>query len=545
MGIRVIRSTRRKTYRRWWYGEYRENGKLYRVKLDVRVAGKPPSTFAAKDEGDTLFEASKAKAQRAFDDFMLSRQQKGNAEGLLESLIEAKTGEKVSYVRMDELAELWNGLARTRELAERRKRDNACVINHFAKFCGREYLYQVSTSDVVAYFNEIRKRLAWSSVKSHMSILSGAFNRFLPNGCSNPFKKIIKRDTSEEAGTIHRIPLTNEQIEKVRELARRDEMLYGIFVCGLATGARLKDICFMKKSDIDLKDGFVSFVAAKTRTRCDLPLFDEFRSLCEGIINSSDPDEPLLFPDAARMYEHNYSGLIRRGKLLFAHALFDEVEEKCDDATLVVNGAPLPPKTFDEIMELIDEQRYSPSKTQRMKEVCERYVKRNQSYRQIIRETGIAKGCVCSYMSEIERLTGDKIIRFEKGKSKTHSLLARTRIKRKSTNRAVSTYGWSCLRPTFCVMAIESGVEPKQIMLAVGHKQFSTTLTYYNNPTREHQKQMWLKKVGGTPMGGMDGKVAIESALASLSSSDLMQLMEKIQRLLPINAENAITSRAS
>ena len=540
MGIRIIRKG--KSYRRWWYGEYREGGKLFRVKLDVKVSGKPPESFSCKDTGDNAFEVSKAKAQSAFDDFMESRQQKGNAEGLLENLIKSKTGEKVSYVRMDELAELWNGLARTRELAERRKRDNACVINRFGKFCGREYLYQVSAADVIAYFNEIRKTLAWSSVKSHMSILSGAFNRFLPNGCSNPFKKIIKRDTSEEAGTIHRIPLTNTQIEKVRELARKDEMLYNIFVCGLSTGARLKDICFMKKSSIDLKDGFVTFVAAKTRTRCDLPLFDEFRNLCEGIIHSSDPNEQLLFPEAARMYEHNYSGLIKRGKLLFAHALFDNVTETNDNATLIVDGAPLPPKTYDEIMALIDEQHYSSSKTERMKDVYERYVKCNQSYRQIMDATGIAKGCICEYMSELEKLSGDKLIRFEKGKSKTRSMLARTRIKRKSTNRAVSAYGWSCLRPTFCVLAIESGVESKQIMLAVGHKQFSTTLTYYNNPTREHQKQMWLKKAAGTPMGAVSGKDIIESALANLSPKELAKLAEKIQGLLPIESKCEVKS---
>ena len=149
MGIRIIRKG--KSYRRWWYGEYRESGKLFRIKLDVKVSGKPPESFSSKDEGDKAFEISKAKAQSAFDDFMESRQQKGNAEGLLENLIKSKTGEKVSYIRLNELADLWNGLARTRELAERRKRDNACVINRFEKFCKREFLYQVSMADVIAY----------------------------------------------------------------------------------------------------------------------------------------------------------------------------------------------------------------------------------------------------------------------------------------------------------------------------------------------------------------------------------------------------------
>jgi len=528
MGIRIIRKGR--SCRRWWYGEYRDGGKLCRIKLDVKVSGKPPESFSSKDEGDNAFEISKAKAQAAFEDFMESRQQKGNAEGLLEALITSKTGEKVSYVKLNELADLWNGLARTRELSDRRKADNAFVMNSFAEFCGREYLYQVSSADVIAYFNKIRGNLAWSSVKSRMSILSGAFNRFLPHGCANPFKKFIKRDTSEDAATIHRVPLTNVQIDKVRALARKDEMLYGIFVCGLCTGARLKDICFMKKSSIDLKDGFVTFVAAKTGTMCDLPLFEEFRNLCESIINTSDPDEPLLFPEAARMYLYNYSGLVRRGKLLFAHALFDE-EVKDEDETLIVDGSPLPMKTHDEVVKLIDEQRYAESKTARMKEVYERYVMRNQSYRTIMAETGFSKGTICEYMMALEELTGDKIIRFAKGASKTRALLARTRIKRKSTARSVSAYGWSCLRPTFCELAIESGVDSKQIMLAVGHKQFSTTLTYYNNPTREHQKQMWLKKASGSSIGMNVGNM--DSSLKHLSSEELAQLLKKIQALLP------------
>ena len=153
MGIRILRKG--KTYRRWWYGEFRENCKLKRVKLTVRVVGEPPISFSTHDEGDARFEVSKAKAQKAFEDFMLSRQQKGNAEGLLESLIESKTGEKVSYARLDSLVNLWNGMARTRELSEERQKNNAYVINDFAKFCGKEYLYQVTAKDVKGYFVKI------------------------------------------------------------------------------------------------------------------------------------------------------------------------------------------------------------------------------------------------------------------------------------------------------------------------------------------------------------------------------------------------------
>ena len=529
MGVRIIRNGR--TYRRWWYGEYRDGGKLCRVKLDVRVSGKPPSSFSAKDEGDTLFETSKAKAQKSFEDFMLSRQQKGNAEGLLESLIASKTGEKVSYVRLDALADLWNGLARTRELSEGRMQNNTFVINGFAKFCGREYLYQVTASDVIRYFNDIRKRLAWSSVKSRMSLLSGAFNRFLPHGCANPFKRLLKRDTTEDAAIIHRVPLTDVQIDKVRELARQDEMLYNLFACGLCTGARLKDICFMRKENIDLKEGFVSYIASKTGTRCELPLFDELRGICEGIIHSTSPNEPLLFPDAATMYEHNRSGLVHLGKMLFAKALFADSISDADE-TLIVDGEPIPPKTHDEVFALIDGQNFTAEKVERMKMVYERYAMNGESYRSIVAETGISKGTVCGYMMELEKLTGDKIIRFEKGKSKRRAMLAKTRIIRESTHRAVSAYGWSCLRPTFCLKAIESGVNPKQIMLAVGHKQYSTTLTFYNNPTREHQKQMWLKKASTKASKAPSDSAAVIALLSRLKPSQLSLIAEKLQTML-------------
>ena len=517
MGIRIMRKG--DGFRRWWYGEFREGGKLNRIKLTVRVAGKPPSSLSAKDEGDTAYEVSKAKAQKAFDDFMASRQQKGNAEDIMETLIESKTGEKVTYVRLNELADLWNSMVRTRELTEGRMQNNAFVINDFAKFSKCEYLYQVTPNMVQLYFTQIRQRLAWSSVKSRMSLLSGAFNRFLPHGCLNPFKTILKRDSSEDAATIHRAPLTDTQIAKLKEYAQHDELLYPLVICGLSTGARLKDICLMRKDSIDLKEGFVTFVAAKTHTLCEIPLFNEFRKVCEDIIYSSDPTEPLLFPDAATMYIHNKSGIIRRGKILFAKALFAD-SIKGEEPTMIENGEPLPPKTADEIYALIDAQNYQPQKVVQMKEVYRLYTAEGKSFRVIEAETKLSRGTICGYMAEIEELTNERIVRFEKGTSTTRKLLAKTRIVRKSTNRAVSAYGFASLRATFCRLAIENGVDAKQIMNAVGHKQFKTTMTFYNNPTREHQKQLWMRKV--------EGAKAITADSMPSALQDAVMLMGKL-----------------
>ena len=192
------------------------------------------------------------------------------------------------------------------------------------------------------------------------------------------------------------------------------------------------------------------------------------------------------------MYLYNRSGMVRRGKLLFARALFGDTIGG-DEPTLIENGEPLPPKTHDEVLTLIDEHHYKPRKADQMKKVYHLYAIEGKSYRTIVDETGISKGTICGYLQEIEQFTNDHIIRFEKGKSQTRNLLAKTRIVRKSTNRSVSAFGWASLRSTFCRIAIENGVDPKVIMLAVGHKNYNTTMTYYNNPTMEHQKELWMK----------------------------------------------------
>lgn len=145
-------------------------------------------------------------------------------------LIESKTGTKVIYHQLDRLADLWNGIERGRELSESRIKENKFVIDDFAPVCKRTYLYEVTEDDVARYFKILKARSAWSTVLSHMSLLSGAFTRFLPPGVPNPFKSIMKRNASKEAATIHHEPLTDTELAKVREKAK---VFYGRYAVQL------------------------------------------------------------------------------------------------------------------------------------------------------------------------------------------------------------------------------------------------------------------------------------------------------------------------
>lgn len=106
MGIRIL--PYRGGYRHYWYGEYREGGRLHQVRLSVKIAGVPPKSLSIKDEGSVLYEKSKAKALAEFEAFENERKRKGSSERLMEELIASKTGKKIVYHKVKDIGILWN-----------------------------------------------------------------------------------------------------------------------------------------------------------------------------------------------------------------------------------------------------------------------------------------------------------------------------------------------------------------------------------------------------------------------------------------------------
>ena len=531
MGIRIL--PYRGGYRHYWYGEYREGGRLHQVRLSVKIAGVPPKSLSIKDEGSVLYEKSKAKALAEFEAFENERKRKGSSERLMEELIASKTGKKIVYHKVKDIGILWNSLPRDKPLSAGRISNNLHMAAEFAAFCPCEYIYEVTTNDVKGFLEWLKSQgLAWTTIKSKMSFLSGAFEKFY-RGEANPFAQVIKRNTDVSAKTIHRIPLTNEQIEALREAARGDELLYPLVECGLATGARLVDIVHLKKTDIDLKEGFITYVAQKTGTVCDIPLFDDFRIVCEGIMATSDPSEPYLFPEAVHLYETNRTGLCDRGKRLFAKALFNDIGEK-PKPTIVINGKPKERMPAAKVYSLVDKQRFMPAKKERMKAVYDKYIVQGLSYRQIEKELEIPRSSISGYLQVIERLTGDTLIRFDATHGHIADKLEMTRRHREGAKRAVSVFGWASLRATFCRLAIERGVDEKMIMRAAGHANFKTTMTFYDNPTRAHQREVMKAKMSATAIGHMASPVAT-TILDMVSRLPIEQ-----QRLLATKLEKSL-----
>ena len=93
-----------------WYGRVEVDGKSKVVNLKVKVRGQRPPTL--RQQGDALFEASREQAQDRFDEFQADARDKGSAAHLTKRLIQFKTGRKVEYVKLGDLAERWRLLGR-------------------------------------------------------------------------------------------------------------------------------------------------------------------------------------------------------------------------------------------------------------------------------------------------------------------------------------------------------------------------------------------------------------------------------------------------
>lgn len=490
-------------YRANWYAYYSDRNQKREICLDVRIAGTPPASLSVKDKGDAVFERSRNLAQAKLDEILVALRQKGVAENVMERIIESKTGAKIVYHRLDELGKLWNGIGRPQELSEGRQAENLFITKEFAGFCKKKYLYEVTEADAERYFKWIREKLAWSTVLGHMSYLSGAFKRFLPPGANNPFATIVKRNNKKEAATIHHETLTDDELAKVYATAResKDEFLYPLVVCAACTGARLKDIANLQWINVDLNDGVISFNAAKTGTRCDIPLFPELRKVCEELWEKREPGEIYVFPEAANMYKYNRSGLVRRGKLLFAKALFWGDASAKNDVTEIADGKPVTPLTPAETFPRIETMECSENVKAKARDFYERYAVRMQSIRQIENETRISRSTVSDVLKKIESHIGQKIIRFDETAPRPRHFLGQTRIARGGNKRSVSIYGWHSFRTTFCVQAILHHVPEALIIKAVGHTTFKTTNEYYNNPKRECVKKVWMQAMGTTMIG--------------------------------------------
>ncbi len=122
----------------------------------------------------------------------------------------------------------------------------------------------------------------------------------------NPFGGIEKLDLDTET----REAFTLEQLEKIEKAATG--WMYSLFLTGINTGLREGDICRLTWENVDLENGWLDVVPSKTskkRVKVRIPMFPALREHLETL-----PGERKgpLFPELARRYKTDRSGLSKQ-----------------------------------------------------------------------------------------------------------------------------------------------------------------------------------------------------------------------------------------
>lgn len=549
MGLELRKGRNGKLRKDWYARLLTTEGKGKVVNLKVKWHGTPPPSL--REAGDERFEASRDLASARYKELQADAQDKENTAYHSRKLIQIKTGRKVEYVKLADLAEKWRGLGRENQPSADWLKWCDTIFGRFAETVPCEYLHEVTREQSTAYVEALRDGFTRRTANGAVALLRSAFTRFLPLGVSNPFgNEIARKGASGDGDTIHRRPLTADELARLFDAARPDPFIYPLTVCAALTGMRIGDVCLLRWQSVDLRAGVVAVKTSKTGAVVEIPIFQPLRDVLETALAELEPGAVYVWPDAARMYKANRYGITYRGKALFARTLIGITKDAPKGPAFTSDRADLS-KILPYVSETVRNAGFDTSKRDRILDTLTRYA-RGQSYGQIEKETGRGKGQTSEDIGEAEKVTGLRLRRGLSGRKGTKiksgcdikTLIAATRQKRwegdarpKDEKRlSASLLGWHALRGTWATLALSAGIPVETVKLVTGHGTANTVLKFYYNPQREHLRTVLGDKLPDVLTGGKPAKQKNGTGSAALPESNADRVMEiaaQLQTLSP------------
>jgi integrase len=333
-----LRTGRNGKLRSTWYGRYDVNGKRYTINLGVKIAGTPPASMSLREEGDKVFERSRAQANGRLNQIIEEARRKHDSAHLVERIYEIKTGEAIKSIALDDLPDEWLRIPRRRKPNERYAAQCRSTLARFAVFVRAQNpkAEEIShvTRDLARAFMEAEdsRGVTAKTWNDTLKLLRASYKYLLPAGSINPFSGVPTRETE----TIFRKPFTPEELKAIVDAAREDNFIRPILITGMCTAMRRGDCCLLKWKDVDLARRFLTVKTNKTGVTVSIPIFP----MLYDELALRQPSEAYVFPEQAKMYVENSDGITWRVRKILAVAGFKDSDEngetgQTDDAEIV------------------------------------------------------------------------------------------------------------------------------------------------------------------------------------------------------------------
>ncbi|VGO16625.1 Putative defective protein IntQ [Pontiella desulfatans] len=328
MGLE-IRKGRDGSWRKIWYGTYKLNGKRHAVNLGVKIAGEPPASLKAGDEGDRAFERSRATAQAKLDQIVAEAKGKKNAVRIVEKIYEMQTGEALSSILLGDISKEWRRIPRKRQPSARYVKQCTAVLDNFAAYAmghnkNIQDIGQVTKNMARAFMQaEEERKLSPKTWNDTLKLLRTTFQKLLPEGAPNPFNGI----PSKESETIFREPFSPEELKVIIEKSLEHDFIRPVMITGICTAMRRGDCCLLQWKDVDLRNGFLTVKTSKTGQTVKIPIFPLLSDELAALPKKGE----YVFPEQAAMYRDNPDGITWRVRQVLKAAGFKDKKDSEDD----------------------------------------------------------------------------------------------------------------------------------------------------------------------------------------------------------------------
>lgn len=486
MGLEIRRG-RDGELRKHWYASYTDgNGRRRVVALTEPL---PVRHFpgSLRETGDTVFEASRARAQKELEAYQSEARQQGRADHLTARLIESKTGRKWKETPLAALPDIITGGKKRRARSQQHETWKRGAVEKFTAWASGRGLVTVLeiTPDIAREYieslyvpNEAGRTMTAASIRKHKAAIGQALKRALPHGVENPFSG-VDVETTDGDRVYNREPLNPGEIETLLAAAAGDRTAFDLIVAGLSTGLRRGDVCRLRWESVDLRGGVLRLVTSKTKAELYLPILPRLREVLEARLAERAEDAVFVFPEAERELRTNPSGVSRRIKKAFALAF-----AKPQDAPQAAQDAPERVPLADilpQVLQAVQQAKMTEAKRAKMIDLLTRYAG-GESYRDIQKTRRISRGGISMLMHEAERLAGVRFLPDAQAPGVNAAIRDVTRTRRAVGLKAASRYDFHALRTTFVTLALNAGISVEKLKALTGHSLVETVMRHYYKP---------------------------------------------------------------
>lgn len=487
----------------YWIGRWEEDGKRHETTL-CRWKGTPPGP--GEKHGNAAFEKSRGRAEALFKQIRDGEKTQEEEAALVRKVLASRYGGRVPRVKLADLAASWDALPHKADLRDERRARVHSVLARFVEYMAENFPRVTDAGALKEeHFKGFLDAVDASGVSArtwndYLFILRGVLMRL--DVRSRAVMMYLSQVPRRDVKTIHRRPFTPEELRAIFTAAKNlDTELYPVIVAAAYTALRRGDVCRLRWSAVDFRNGIISARTSKTNKPVRIKIEADLREVLEDAWRKRKPRAVYVFPGIALAYggdqqrgtKGNPDGLNKRLQRVLHAAGFAKPEQ--------VGNAGKYPRIYDDeaTFRAVEDGMARAGWTEKRKAKARKVLALHldgKNGKQIAEALEVGKGAVSAYLHAMEEVGEVALVSppVVPDGAEPVATLASGEGQRKHRG---SLCGWHAFRTTWATRELQAGASADFVRKAMGHTSTKMLEEFYDQ--------------GAGPECGVGGVIAAKS----------------------------------